>query len=106
MLEISSDVLDPLNPVTYKTWCDIANKNSTIYDEIDGGMSIYRCNTVSQYKNAMESYVHRSILDPDVKQSLSEIKGFLVDWPYNLFQKEDLSPSLATRTLIPNDLWV
>jgi hypothetical protein len=38
--------------------------------------------------------------------SLSELQGFLVDWPQTLFEKDDLGPSLATRAIIPNDLWV
>lgn len=98
--------MDPLDPATYKKWCEISNRNSTVYDELDGAMSIYRCNTVAQFKKGLNAYVHKSILDPDVKGSMSEIKGFIVDWPQNLFQKEDLSPSLATRALVSNDLWV
>eukprot|EP00598_Pedospumella_elongata_P005424 CAMPEP_0184984172 /NCGR_PEP_ID=MMETSP1098-20130426/13200_1 /TAXON_ID=89044 /ORGANISM="Spumella elongata, Strain CCAP 955/1" /LENGTH=37 /DNA_ID= /DNA_START= /DNA_END= /DNA_ORIENTATION= len=37
---------------------------------------------------------------------MAEIKGFLVDWPQTLFEKEDLSPPLATRMVVSNDLWV
>lgn len=67
---------------------------------------MYRCTTVGQFKDAFASYVNPSYLDPQVKDTMAEIKGFLVDWPHTLFEKEDLSPSLATRTIIPNELWV
>lgn len=100
------DIIDPLNPATYARWKDVSRNNSAVYDEIEGDMSIYRCNTIAQYKKAQEVYIHRSILDPEVGQTLSEIKGFLVDWPAHFFQREDLSPSLATRAIVPNELWL
>lgn len=68
-------------------------------------MSVYRCNTIQQYKKAQESYIHRSYLDPEVQRNLSDIQGCIADWPQNFFQKEDLSPSMATRALVPNELW-
>lgn len=101
-----TELSDPVNPEVYRLWTSISQKNSSIYDEIDGNMSVYRCVTIQQYKTAMENYVHRSIHDPMVQGSLSEIKGFVVDWPQNLFRNEDLGPSLATRALIPDELWV
>lgn len=84
----------------------ISQKNSSVYDEIDGNISVYRCLTVNSYKQALEQYAHRSILDESVQMSLSEVRGFLVDWPQSLFRNEDLGPSLATRALIPDELWV
>lgn len=90
----------------YKLWTGISQKNSSVYDELDGNMSVYRCVTINQYKQALEEYRHRSYLDADARLSLSEVKGFLVDWPANLFRADDLSPSLATRALIPDELWV
>jgi hypothetical protein len=77
-----------------------------VYDELDGQMSFYRCGTIAEYKAALNSHLPRSILDTDTQCSLSEIQGFLVDWPQQLFHCEDLSPSYATRTMIPNELWV
>jgi hypothetical protein len=44
-------------------------------------------------------------LDPEVQRNLSDIQGCIADWPQNFFQKEDLSPSMATRALVPNELW-
>lgn len=102
----SIDFTDPLNPESYKIWRSIATRNSSVYDELDGNMSLYRCSYTTQYKEALGQYVHRSFLDSLTQQSLSEIKGFLVDWPQDLFKNDDLSPSMATRALIPNELWV
>jgi hypothetical protein len=99
------DILDPVDPSTFARWKDVACRNSSIYDEIDGEISVYRCNNIQAYKKGLESYVHRSCFDTDVQESLSEIKGFLTDWPCNLFQREDLSPSIATRAVVPNELW-
>lgn len=86
-------------------WKYIANKNSSIYDELDGNLSVYRCQSLSDHHAAFGQYVAKSILDPIVKESVSEIKGYLVDWPQNLFKNEDLSPSMATRAIVPNELW-
>eukprot|EP01031_Cornospumella_fuschlensis_P036058 gene36058-43728_t len=91
------DFSDPLKPEVYKLWTGISQKNSSVYDELDGNMSVYRCVTISQYKQALQEHQHRSYLDADARLSLSEIKGFLVDWPANLFRSDDLSPTLATR---------
>jgi phosphatidylserine/phosphatidylglycerophosphate/cardiolipin synthase-like enzyme len=102
----SIDFSDILRPDVYKLWQTIATRNSSVYDELDGQMSFYRCGTIAEYKAALNSHLPRSILDTDTQCSLSEIQGFLVDWPQQLFHCEDLSPSYATRTMIPNELWV
>lgn len=73
---------------------------------MDGNLSVYRCNHSAEYKIALQNYNHKSYLDEQVRTSLAEIKGFLVDWPQSLYKNEDLSPSIATRALIPNELWV
>ena len=100
------DLTDPMNTMTYKRWTEISSKNSSIYDELDGFTSLYRCNSSGDYKNALEEFSPPSYFDEEVRTSLGEIQGFLVDWPQNLFKNEDLSPSVATRTLVPNELWV
>lgn len=99
--------MDIVHPSLYQSkWRMLSQKNSAVYDEIDGNTSVYRASRIEDYKRALNSFVHKSYLDPMTQMSLSEIKGFLVDWPHSLLDKEDLSPSLATRTLIPNELWV
>jgi hypothetical protein len=87
-------------------WNLVSNTNSAIYDQIDGGTSVYRCTTILGFQTAFANYVNPSYLDPEIQHTMGEIKGFLVDWPQTLLEREDLSPSLATRTLIPNELWV
>lgn len=101
----SIDFTDPLKPAAFDMWKYIANKNSSIYDELDGNLSVYRCQSLSDHNAAFGQYVAKSILDPIVKESVSEIKGYLVDWPQNLFKNEDLAPSMATRAIVPNELW-
>ncbi len=102
---ISSDIIDILDPLSFARWREISSRNSSVFDEIEAGMSVYRCNTIQQYKKALEGYIHRSYLDPEVQMSLGEIQGVVADWPQNFFQKEDLSPTIATRALVPNELW-
>jgi hypothetical protein len=100
-------VTDVLSPAVYEQlWKKYADCNSSVYDLIDGDISVYRCKTVIEFRQALARHVNKSILDPLIKVNLVEIKGFLVNWPLDLFKDEDLSPSLATRAIIPNDLWV
>jgi hypothetical protein len=95
-----------LNPATYQKWRARATKNSFAYHELDGPISLYGCNSAADYKKALAQFSLRSYLDADAKAIVQSIKGFVVDWPQNLFQKDDLSPKLQTRALIPNELWV
>ena len=97
---------DPLRKEFITAWKATANKNSSIYDSLDGNTSVYRCNTIADFKAAFVDHDYPSYLDSEVKQAVQEIQGFLVDWPQYFFCKEDLSPSLATRSIIPNELWV
>jgi phosphatidylserine/phosphatidylglycerophosphate/cardiolipin synthase-like enzyme len=101
-----TDLSDPLAKSVRDAWKLRSNTNSAVYDQIDGGISVYRCTTVGQFKDAFANYVNPSYLDPQIKHTMAEVKGFLVDWPHTLFEREDLSPNLALRTLIPNALWV
>ena len=100
------DLSDPLSRESRELWKARSDKNSAIYDMIDGFTSIYKCETIAQFKNAFSNYVNPSYLDPEIRQTMSEVKGFLVDWPKRLLEKEDLAPNMALRTLIPNALWV
>mmetsp|Transcript_13874 Transcript_13874/g.30604 ORF Transcript_13874/g.30604 Transcript_13874/m.30604 type:complete len:479 (+) Transcript_13874:1-1437(+) len=102
----SVDLSDPFSPFTTELWDKTAKSNTAVYDSLDGNTSVYRCTTTQQFKSALAAYNNPSYLDPDVKHSVAEIKGFLINWPQTLLENEDLSPSLATRTLVPNELWV
>ncbi len=99
------DLSDPVRSEVFNAWKYIANKNSSIYDEIDSNLSVYRVTSMSEHNVAFAHSNNKSYLDPLVRESLGEIKGFLVDWPQNLFKNEDLAPSMATRTIISNELW-
>eukprot|EP01034_Spumella_vulgaris_P034559 gene34559-42628_t len=101
----SVDLSDPVKADTYSAWKRIANENSCIYDELDSNLSVDRCNSVAEHIGAFEKHVNKSYLDPMVRDSCHSIRGFLVDWPANLFKNEDLAPSMATRAIISNELW-
>jgi hypothetical protein len=100
------DLSDPFSPFTTELWDKTAKSNTAVYDSLDGNTSVYRCTTTQQFKSALAAHNNPSYLDPVVKHSVAEIKGFLINWPQTLLENEDLSPSLATRTLVPNELWV
>jgi len=104
--EENIDLLDILNPKTYKLWKDRSINNSFAYHELDGALSLYGCNSAADYKKALNQSNLRSFLDPATKEILQQIKGYLVDWPQNLFQKDNLAPATTTRVMIPNELWV
>jgi phospholipase D1/2 len=100
-----SDILD--NNVFHLLWVSRAKHNTALYDELDGDISVYRCKTVAEFRAAFARHRNKRMSeDPELGVTLSEIKGFLVQWPYELFLDEDLSPSIATRAIIPNELWV
>ena len=101
-----ADLSDPLSAVIREAWTARATANSAIYDEIDGDMSVYRCTTVPQYKEALKNYVNLNYEDKAVQSKMQEIKGFLINWPLTLFENEDLSPPLAPRLFVPGDMWV
>lgn len=102
----SVDVSDVLSEPVMQMWTRTAQSNSSLYDSLDGGISYYRCSTIADFTSAFAKYRNPSYFDPETRQRVDMIRGFLVDWPRDLFCKEDLSPSLATRTIIPNELWV
>lgn len=100
------DVADIVSSEGYRLWRSISAHNSSVYDELDGQMSFYRCTSIADYRAALQAHLPRSILDSETQQSLSEIRGFIVDWPQQFLSREDLAPSYATRAMIPNELWV
>ncbi len=101
-----TDLSDLLSATFSEIWITRANSNSSIYDHIDGAMSVYRCTTVAQYKEALANYESLNYLNKEVQSKLAGIKGFLINWPLALFENEDLSPPLAPRLLVPSEMWV
>ncbi len=90
----------------FENWQNFAETNTIAYDAIDRQASVYRCKTLESYQNGLKRTPLLQITDPIIQNNLPNIKGFLVNWPYNFLESEDLSPTPATRMLIPNDLWV
>ena len=89
-----------------ENWESVAMHNSTIYDMLDGEMSVYRCKKISHFQADYRDHVNKSIKDVEVQAAVKSIRGFLVNWPLTFLEEENLAPSLATKALIPNDLWV
>ena len=103
---VCPDLSDPLSEAVQGAWKLRSNSNSAVYDQIDGPISAYRVTTLGQYRDAFAAYVNPSYLDPGIQHTMAEIRGFLVDWPQTLLEREDMAPTLALRTVIPNALWV
>jgi hypothetical protein len=87
-------------------WWKIATHNGVMYDSLDGDASVYRCRSLAQYRRALREARHKSILDIQVAETVRSIKGHLVCWPLDFLADDDLSPSLATKALVPVHLWV
>ena len=103
----SADVMDMLRPDVYQQcWRNIAVNNSSFYDQLDGESSPYRCKTLGEYIAGLRDTTHKSSRDPMVQQLVSSIQGFLVMWPLEFLIKDDISPSTATKVIIPTNLWV
>ena len=100
------DVIDLLNPVSYDKWRRVAQENTSHYDALMGNTSIYRCKTLVQYSVAWAKYQNGSFFDMDVNHHCLSIQGHICMWPMDFLCDENLAPSLATRALIPTDLWV
>lgn len=105
--DAQADLVDPVLPEVYQNnWRRIAQSNSSIYDQLDGESSVYKCRTLSQYINGLRDHTYRSIRDPIVQTAVGDIRGFLVTWPLEFLSREDITPSKATQAVIPTDLWV
>lgn len=103
---IPTDLSDPLDPAFWEFWKAQSTANTAIYDYIDGDTSVYHCTTLVQYATALGRHTNPSVSDPEVRAKMSEIKGFLVDWPEMLLVSEDLSPPLVASMVLPNEVWV
>ena len=103
----TADVDNMTSVDTYEwQWRNIAASNASLYDQLDGEASPYRCKTVTAYTNGLRNLINKSSRDPQVQNIVNSIKGFLVLWPMELFIKDDIAPSAATNVLIPTNLWV
>jgi hypothetical protein len=101
---LRADISDILN--RYQNWRSVAQNNTSRYDALAGGTSVYRCKTLVQYSIAWRTFQNPSMFDPEVQEHAKSIQGHLVMWPMDFLCDENLAPSLATRAIIPTDLWV
>lgn len=106
LFENEDFLIDIIDPKNFIFWCQIALNNSEQHDKIDEGISYYRVQTIAEYNRELKNYQYKSINKIKNMKTLAAIQGVLVNWPLDFMSKEDLSPNLATRTLISNDLWV
>lgn len=97
---------DKENPFI-KYWKNIADQNSIIYNWLDGDdVSVYNCSKLIQLRNGIRNYVHKSYSDLENQQKMSEIQGYLVNWPMNFLKEENLSAALTFRALASSNLWL
>lgn len=96
-----------VNPLVYEAfWKGVARSNASLYDQLDGESSVYRCGTLAKYVSGIQSHSYWSIRDPVAIQVTNQIQGFLMTWPLEFLLREDTSPSIGTKAVVPTDLWV
>jgi hypothetical protein len=78
-------------------WANIATNNSQLYDTIDGDCSFYRCQRLEQYKAAIKTRVLPSYLDEQIRQSVHQIEGKLVNWPHSFLNGENLTGMMTKK---------
>ena len=103
------DIVSPANYEMY--WKAAAMNNAGHYSAIDGARDVFnpKNQTLNPYKEALLNYENQKVDDKNVINALSQfggIKGTLYPFPMSLLKQEDLSPSLAVRSIIPSTLWV
>lgn len=90
----------------HKYWKATSDLNSSVYDWIDGeDVSIYRCRKLLQLKNGLKYYEHKSANDIETMEKVGQIQGFLINWPINFLQDENLISSTFTSYLT-TDIWL
>lgn len=99
-------VVDPLSDEFFNFIRRVAEKNTSIYEEI------FRCFPSNKIRSfdRVESFVAEPQLrntDPEkAKDLLKEIQGFIVEFPIDFLHDEDLRISRLTREgILPNKFW-
>ena len=104
--DANANVSDPICNATYNSlWMQTCIDNEAAYASLDSFASLHKCVTFDQYSWAIRNKPIMEI-DETVRDAIKLIKGQLVLWPSNFLMQSDLSPPLATRSLVPNELWV
>ena len=102
----TKDVSDPINSIDI--WNSVSTKNAEMYSLVDKDRDVYndRCPDMASYQSALKAYSNPLVDEPHVQKAMKEISGNVVPWPLTFLKNEDLSPSIATRAIIPTNLWV
>ncbi len=100
------DIDDPISNSFFKDiWLKTVYDNCAAYSSLDGIGSLDLLATLEQYQWTLNN-LPPIVYDDVVRGITDTIKGHLVLWPSKFLAKEDLGPTIATRALVPNDLWV
>jgi hypothetical protein len=104
--KICADISDPLSYASYFTVLrGVAGSNSSLFDEIEGETSVYRCRNVKAYKDALSHHRNRSIHDPSVREAANRISGFLIFFPLD-FLCESTVTDTKSSSKYPQSLWI
>lgn len=99
--------MDPLSVHThYNTLLATAQSNSSVYNALDGPQAFDLCSTLFHFQSGLNEARFLQANDPNVRMLLDSIRGQLVMYPLNFLQSENLGPSVATKAVVSNDLWV
>lgn len=104
----SLDVSDPTCVGTYyNLMVRTAVQNSNIYSVLDGPLAAFdKAYTLSQYNDGILEARALQASDENVKILLESITGHIVMYPLDFLKLENLGPSMASKTVVPTDLWV
>ena len=104
---MNSDVTDPLSVYThYNILLETATHNASIYNALDQAGSFEQCSSLAQFQASLNQRRFLYAADPNVSVLLENIRGQLVTYPMSFLRAENLGPSVATKAVVPNDLWV
>ena len=101
-----TDISDPLSYTSYFSILrGVAGANSSLFDEIEGETSVYRCRNIRSYKEALSHHRNRSIHDPSVRETVNRISGFLIFFPLD-FLCESMTTDAKSSSKYPQSLWI
>lgn len=97
---------DPFN----KYWKRISDNNSKVYDWLDGeNVSIYSCTTLQQLKEGLKQYLHpirNTSNNDEINKKLKSLNGFLINWPIDFLNNDNLLPSMVNLPFVNTNLWL
>ncbi|XP_047484778.1 phospholipase D1-like isoform X5 [Penaeus chinensis] len=101
------DVTDPVSDSFFiNIWCDIAKKNTLIYEEV---FSCYPCNSATTFEEVdrLRNSTSKAELNPsEALVKVKEIQGHLVCFPLDFLKDEILKPGVGNKEyLLPMETW-